>query len=140
MANHTDFTVETGVPDLLLRSPLALAAWIEREHQRPPTPIHAEGNRPLTSYTAAELTEHSSGVSTDDRARHLGYMQAIADWNPVSAVTAGARDLWGNPNPSSTIQAWPMQHPVEAALLWSLAILAVAAPLASRIFRRQMVE
>jgi ABC transporter DrrB family efflux protein len=69
-----------------------------------------------------------------------GWLQAIADWNPVSAVTAGARTLWGNPNPSSSIQAWPMQHPVEAALLWSLAILVVAAPLASRIFRRQMVE
>jgi ABC-2 type transport system permease protein len=69
-----------------------------------------------------------------------GWLQAIADWNPVSAVTAGARNLWGNPNPSSTIQAWPMQHPVEAALLWSVAILAVAAPLASRIFRAQMVE
>ena len=30
-----------------------------------------------------------------------GWLQAIADWNPVSAVTAGARDLWGNPNPSA---------------------------------------
>src|SRR3974390_325585 len=55
-----------------------------------------------------------------------GWLQAIADWNPVSAVTAGARNLWGNPNPSSTIPAWPMQHPVEAALLWSVVILAAA--------------
>ena len=31
-----------------------------------------------------------------------GWMQAIADWNPVSAVVAGARVLWGNPNPSGT--------------------------------------
>ena len=29
-----------------------------------------------------------------------GWLQAVADWNPVSAVTAGARNLWGNPNPS----------------------------------------
>ena len=28
-----------------------------------------------------------------------GWLQAVADWNPVSAVTAGARHLWGNPNP-----------------------------------------
>ena len=68
------------------------------------------------------------------------WLRTIADWNPVSAVTAGARHLWGNPNPSSTIQAWPMQHPVEAALLWTLAILVVAAPLASWFFRRHMVE
>jgi ABC transporter DrrB family efflux protein len=69
-----------------------------------------------------------------------GWLQAIADWNPVSAATAGARHLWGNPNPSATIQAWPMQHPVEAALLWSVLILAVAAPLATWFFRRRTVE
>ena len=60
-----------------------------------------------------------------------GWLQAVANWNPVSAVTAGARNLWGNPNPSGTIQAWPMQHPVEASLIWSVVILAVAAPLAA---------
>ena len=60
-----------------------------------------------------------------------GWMQAIATWNPVSAVVAGARVLWGNPNPSGNIQAWPMQHPVEAGLIWSVLILAVAAPLAA---------
>jgi ABC transporter DrrB family efflux protein len=69
-----------------------------------------------------------------------GWLQAIADWNPVSAATSGARVLWGNPNPSGTIQAWPMQHPVEAALIWSIAILVVAAPLASAFFRRRTVE
>src|SRR5271157_1109847 len=56
-----------------------------------------------------------------------GWLQAVADWNPVSAVTAGVRNLWGNPNPSDTIPAWPMQHPVEAGLIWSVVILAVAA-------------
>jgi ABC transporter DrrB family efflux protein len=40
------------------------------------------------------------------------WLRAVADWNPVSAVTAGVRHLWGNPNPSATINAWPMQHPV----------------------------
>src|SRR6202034_131722 len=54
-----------------------------------------------------------------------GWLQAIADWNPVSAVTAGARVLWDNPNPSGTIHAWPMQHPVEAGLIWSVVILAI---------------
>jgi ABC-2 type transport system permease protein len=69
-----------------------------------------------------------------------GWLQAVADWNPVSAVTAGARNLWGNPNPSATIQAWPMQHPVEASLIWSVVILAVAAPLAAAFFRRRTTE
>ncbi len=69
-----------------------------------------------------------------------GWLQAIATWNPVSAVVAGARVLWGNPNPSGTIQAWPMQHPVEAALIWSVAILAVAAPWAAHIFKKRTTE
>ena len=69
-----------------------------------------------------------------------GWLQAIADWNPVSAVTAGARQLWDNPNPSASISAWPMQHPIEASLAWSVLILAVAAPLASRYFRRRTTE
>jgi ABC transporter DrrB family efflux protein len=64
-------------------------------------------------------------------------LRAIADWNPVSSVTAAARQLFGNPNPSATIQAWPMQHPVAASLLWSVALLAVFVPLASRLYRRR---
>jgi ABC-2 type transport system permease protein len=69
-----------------------------------------------------------------------GWLQAIADWNPVSAVCAGARSLWGDPNPAGVIHAWPMQHPIEASLIWSLVILAVAAPAASHFFRRRMTE
>ncbi len=67
-------------------------------------------------------------------------LQAIANWNPVSAVTAAARELWGNPNPSSTIHAWPMQHPVLASLLWSVAILAIFAPLATHLYRRRTAD
>ncbi len=69
-----------------------------------------------------------------------GWLQAIATWNPVSSVIAGARVLWDNPNPSGTIQAWPMQHPVEAALIWSVGILAVAAPLAAHYFKKRTTE
>jgi ABC-2 type transport system permease protein len=69
-----------------------------------------------------------------------GWLRVVADWNPVSAVTAGARHLWGNPNPSATINAWPMQHPVLAAVAWSALILAVAAPVAAWQFRRRTTE
>ena len=67
-------------------------------------------------------------------------LRVIADWNPVSAVTAACRDLLGNPNPSSTIPAWPMQHPVEASLLWSVVMLAVFAPLAAVLYRRRTTD
>jgi ABC transporter DrrB family efflux protein len=69
-----------------------------------------------------------------------GWLQAITTWNPVSAVVAGARQMWGNPNPSAMIHAWPMQHPIVASLAWSFAILAVAAPLASYLFHRKTTE
>jgi ABC-type polysaccharide/polyol phosphate export permease len=73
--------------------------------------------------------------------RHMpGWLQAIANWNPVSAVCAAVRHLWGNPNPAATVQAWPMQHPIEASLIWSVAILAIAAPLAAHFFRRRITE
>jgi ABC-type multidrug transport system permease subunit len=69
-----------------------------------------------------------------------GWLQTITTWNPVSAVVAGTRVLWGNPNPSGTIQAWPMQHPIEAALIWSVVILAVAAPAAAHFFKKRTTE
>jgi ABC transporter DrrB family efflux protein len=65
------------------------------------------------------------------------WLRTIADWNPVSAVTAACRELWGNPNPSTTSAAWSMQHPVWTALAWSLAILAICLPLASRFYRQR---
>jgi hypothetical protein len=33
-----------------------------------------------------------------------------------------------------------MQHPVEAALLWSAAIMVIFAPLAALLFRRRITE
>lgn len=69
-----------------------------------------------------------------------GWLRQVADWNPVSAVTAADRQLFGNPNPSSVIHAWPMQHPIDAAVVWSLAILAVFAPLATHLYRRRTTD
>ncbi len=65
------------------------------------------------------------------------WLRQIADWNPVSAVTAAVRHLVGNPNPSSAIHVWPMEHPVLAAVAWSLALLVVFAPLAAHLYRRR---
>jgi ABC-2 type transport system permease protein len=67
-------------------------------------------------------------------------LQAIANWNPVSAVTAACRELLGNPNPSASINAWPMQHALIASLLWSLALVAIFAPLATSLYRRRTTD
>jgi ABC-2 type transport system permease protein len=67
-------------------------------------------------------------------------LRAIANWNPVSAVTTACRQLFGNPNPSATIHVWPMQHPVLASLLWSIGLIAVFAPLATSLYRRRTTD
>ena len=55
-------------------------------------------------------------------------LRAVANWNPVSVLAAACRRLLGNPDPAAT-HSWPMQHPGLASALWSLALLAVLAPL-----------
>ncbi len=65
------------------------------------------------------------------------WLRTIANWNPISAIAAACRELFGNPNPSAHIQVWPMQHPELASLLWSLLFLAIFAPLGVRLYRRR---
>jgi ABC-2 type transport system permease protein len=67
-------------------------------------------------------------------------LRTIADWNPVSAVTTACRQLLGNPNPSASIHAWPMEHAVLASLLWSIALVAIFAPLAASLYRRRTTD
>jgi len=66
-----------------------------------------------------------------------GWLQAVANWNPFSALAAATRHLFGNPDPVAGVHAWPMQHPEQATLLWSAALLIVFAPLAVRLYRRK---
>jgi ABC-2 type transport system permease protein len=68
------------------------------------------------------------------------WLGTIAAWNPVSAVAAAVRELWGNPNPSSMLPDWPMQHPVAAALVWSVAILGVCSVVATKLFKRRTAD
>ena len=63
------------------------------------------------------------------------WLQTIADWNPISSVVAAARELFGNGAGQIPSQAWPMQHPIEAALIWTFGILAVIVPLAVHRYR-----
>ncbi|MFI0487593.1 ABC transporter permease [Actinomadura sp. 9N215] len=68
-------------------------------------------------------------------------LQVIADWNPVSALTAACRDLFGNPGapaagPGADL-AWPLAHPVAATLGWAALLLAVFVPLSVRTYQRR---
>ncbi|GIG35655.1 ABC transporter permease [Cellulomonas pakistanensis] len=63
-------------------------------------------------------------------------LQTFAEWNPVSAVTQAARELFGNippgvPEPT----AWPLQNPELYTLIWSALFLVVFVPLANAQYR-----
>jgi ABC transporter DrrB family efflux protein len=64
-----------------------------------------------------------------------GWLQPVAEWNPMSSLAAACRQLFGNPNPAAAVHAWPAQHPELAVLCWSAAMLVVFAPLAVRLYR-----
>jgi ABC transporter DrrB family efflux protein len=67
-----------------------------------------------------------------------GWLQVIANWNPMSAIAAACRELFGGPNPARSVSAWPMQHPQLAVVLWSVALIAIFAPAAVALYRRKI--
>jgi ABC-2 type transport system permease protein len=62
-------------------------------------------------------------------------LQTIAAWNPISAIVAAVRELFGNPTPPLTISVWPLEHPVVSAFAYCLIALAFAMPFAMRKYR-----
>lgn len=64
------------------------------------------------------------------------WLRTVAEWNPISAVTTAVRELFDNATVPADA-AWPVAHPVAGALLWSLALITVFAPLAVRRYARR---
>lgn len=65
------------------------------------------------------------------------FLQRFVEWNPVSALTQAARDLFGNvPDGTPVPDVWSLQHPVLYTLIWVLLILAVFVPLSVRAYQR----
>jgi ABC-2 type transport system permease protein len=64
-----------------------------------------------------------------------GWLQPIAEWNPMSSLAAACRSLFGNPNPAAAVHSWPAQHAELAVLCWSLGMIVVFAPLAVHLYR-----
>ncbi|MFS3129076.1 ABC transporter permease [Nocardioides sp. Bht2] len=65
------------------------------------------------------------------------WLRTIAEWNPISSLVQGMRELWGNTPPAPDSAAWPLQHPVLSTVIWTVGITAVVAPMALRSFRRR---
>lgn len=67
-------------------------------------------------------------------------LQWFAALNPVSAMVAAVRELFGNPTTPVTKDVWPATHPVAAAWLYCALLLAVIVPLALRQYRLRTTE
>ena len=66
-----------------------------------------------------------------------GPLKTFAEWNPVSALTQSARELFGNIPPGTPEPtAWPLQNPILYTLIWVVIILAIFAPLSVRQYKR----
>ncbi len=64
-------------------------------------------------------------------------LRVFAEWNPVSAVTQAARNLFGNTSPlAPPPDVWPMQNPELYTMIWVVVLVAVFAPLSVRLYRQ----
>jgi ABC transporter DrrB family efflux protein len=62
------------------------------------------------------------------------FLRPFAEWNPVSALTAATRQLWGNPNPYAA-EGFPAENPILLTLIWVAALIAIFAPLGVRKYQ-----
>ncbi|AQS67843.1 ABC transporter permease [Streptomyces pactum] len=69
-----------------------------------------------------------------DSSQMTPWLRHIAEWNPFSATVQACRELFGNPGVVQS-DAWPMQHPVWASVIWSVLIIAVFRTLSVRKYR-----
>jgi len=66
-----------------------------------------------------------------------GWLQPVADWNPISSVSLAMRDLWGNSaDGAARGDGFPADHPLPLALAWIAAILLLFMPLAISKYRK----
>jgi len=62
-------------------------------------------------------------------------LRQIAEYNPISAVAAATRTLFGNPTAIPPNAAWPLEHAVLSSLMWCALALLVVVPLTIRRYR-----
>lgn len=68
-----------------------------------------------------------------------GVLQGFARWNPVTTLSDGLRELFGNPVTAATASdPWPTHHPVAYTVIWILLVIGVCAPLAVRAYKRSI--
>jgi ABC-type multidrug transport system permease subunit len=64
-------------------------------------------------------------------------LQYFAEWNPVSTMVAGCRELFGLENIFGvTANSWPSQHPLQMSLIYMVLLAAIFIPLSVRKYVR----
>lgn len=63
-----------------------------------------------------------------------GWLQPVAELNPVSATATAARQLFGNP--TGAVDGWFVDAAIPLAIGWPALIVAVFLPLSARMWRR----
>ena len=70
-----------------------------------------------------------------------GFLRTVAEWNPVTSLSNAARELFGNPSTLAEAgDPWPIEHPIEYSIIWTIIIIAVAAPLAVRAYQKSVAK
>jgi ABC-2 type transport system permease protein len=63
-------------------------------------------------------------------------LQYVAEWNPVSTMVAGVRELFGFHNMFGvTKNSFPSTHPIQTSLLYMVLIMAIFVPLSVRKYK-----
>ena len=72
-----------------------------------------------------------------------GLLSRLGNRNPIEVLEglgAAVRELFGNPTAPVTKHVWPLEHPVVAAVLFTMALLAIAVPGAVRRYRARSAD
>jgi ABC-2 type transport system permease protein len=67
-------------------------------------------------------------------------LQWVASWNPISALAAAVRELFGNPTSPVAEDVWPLEHPVLASAVYCTLLVAAAVPMTLRRFRTRTAD
>jgi ABC-2 type transport system permease protein len=64
------------------------------------------------------------------------WLRVIAEWNPLSAVVAATRQLFGTPQGGGA-GTWTLEHPVVTTIGMGVVLLAVLVPVTVRRYVRR---
>ena len=67
-------------------------------------------------------------------------LQWVASVNPVSVLIAAVRTLFGNPVSPVTKHVWPIDHPVPAAWLYCIVLVAIGVVIAQRRYKARTTD